>query len=50
MKDYKLSEIQEICKKYYPTCCTETGRTFNCPLYDGGLFFRERLSARLDFR
>ena len=34
MKDYRLSDAQKTCQKYYPTCCTTTGDS-NCPLYDG---------------
>ena len=37
MKDYKLSEIKEICQKYYPACYTAKGEP-NCPLYEGSCF------------
>ena len=37
MRDYKLSEIKEICKKYFPICCTAKGEP-NCPLYEGCCF------------
>ena len=37
MRDYKLSEIQKICQKYYPACCTANGDS-NCPLYEGCCF------------
>lgn len=37
MRNYKLSEVKEICKKYYPDCCTVNGDP-NCPLYDGACF------------